>query len=163
MSRQFWTVAAPSWVYDIGRATQVTLEWSIRVSARYSKERVKTSLSLLFTFLVFIWRLKANWFPLSFPLTCSSFLQVFSCTLWKEKWKNEFLLSVILHWLRDKWSGRCILMHMYGRLGFNIQRTSGHMVCPYFSLFNVWTTVLSPSSLSLFIMPIPIVLTVLSI
>ena len=83
----------------------------------------------------------------------------------------------------------CILKHMYGRLGFkqkskmltkvpfirrkvvpgkftcNIQRTSGHVVCPYFSLFNVWTTVLSPSSLSPFIMPIPIiiVLTVLSI
>ena len=50
MCRQLRTVSTSCGVDDIWRTTQVTLEWSARVTARYSEKRIQSPSSLLLCF-----------------------------------------------------------------------------------------------------------------
>ena len=77
MSREFRTVSTPCRVDYIRGTTQITLEWSARVAARYSQKRIQSSSSLLFGFKFVLLGLKSKWLSLSFTLTCSPCFQVF--------------------------------------------------------------------------------------
>ena len=83
MSREFRTVSTPCRVDHVRGTTQITLEWSARVTARNSKKRIQSSSSLLFGFKFVLWGLKSKWLSLSFTLTCSPSFQVFWWSLSK--------------------------------------------------------------------------------